>query len=47
MPAGSQIIVLGGGEMRRQKVVQDVSRVVADSVEQSVVAVRQLLAEVW
>ena len=43
MPAGSQIVVLGGGEMRRQKVVQDVLRVVADSIGKSVVALRQLL----
>ena len=33
MLAGSQIVVPGGGERRRQKALQDVLRVVADSVE--------------
>jgi len=47
MPAWSQIVVLGGGGRRRQTAVQDMLRVVADSIEKSVVALRQLLAEVW
>jgi len=37
MLAGSQIVVLAGGGMRRQKAAQDVLRVVADSIEKSVV----------
>jgi len=39
-------IVLGGGGRRRQKAVQDVLRIAADSIEKSVVALRQLLAGV-
>jgi len=46
MLAGSQIVVLeaaeGGG-----RAVQNVLRVLADSIEKSVVALRQLLTEVW
>jgi len=41
------MVVLGGGGRRRQNSVQDVLRVVADSIEKSVVALRQLLAEVF
>ena len=45
--AGSQVVVLGGGRRRRQKPLQDVLRLVADSIEELVIALRQLLIEVW
>jgi len=41
-------IGLGDGKRRRQKAVQDVAGCgMADSIEKSVVTLRQLLAEVW
>jgi len=46
-PAGSQVVVLGGGGRRGDRKLCMTLRVVADSIEKSVVALRQLLAEVW